>query len=158
MVFMMLNLKLLINLGNQTYVSTHQHDDGGTMIVSFEQHDASILVTGQCHDQDWQYWTGGIEFFHEGHKEFYFVTSLQWCRMASWCVTMVDRMVRDRSSTNHKIMFPVLAMASSYAKMAVIQSRPRRAYAGSILSSLKTFQREDVRKIDSRGVSMFLIF
>ena len=30
MVFMMLNLKLLINLGNQTYVSTHQHDDGGT--------------------------------------------------------------------------------------------------------------------------------
>ena len=67
---------------------------------------------------------------------------------------MVDRMVRDRSSTNHKIMFPVLAMASSYAKMAVIQSRPRRAYAGSILSSLKTFQREDVRKIDSRGLDV----
>ena len=103
-------------------------------------------------DQDWQYWSGIIEFFHEGHKEFYFVTSLQWCRMASWCVTMVDRMVRDRSSTNHKIMFPVLAMASSYAKMAVIQSRPRRAYAGSILSSLKTFQREDVRKIDFRPI------
>ena len=65
---------------------------------------------------------------------------------------MIDRMVRDRSSTNHKIMFPVLAMASSYAKMAVIQSRPRRAYAGSILSSLKTFQREDVRKIDFRPI------
>lgn len=64
---------------------------------------------------------------------------------------MVDRMVRDRSSTNHEIMFSVLAMASSYAKMAVIQSRPRRAYAGSILSSLKTFQREDVRKIGPRG-------
>ena len=48
MVFMMLNLKLLINLGNQTYVSTHQHDDGGTMIVSFEQDDDGILVTDQC--------------------------------------------------------------------------------------------------------------
>ena len=65
---------------------------------------------------------------------------------------MVDRMVRDRSSTNHEIMFSVLAMASSYAKMAVIQSRPRRAYAGSILSALKTFQREDVRKIGPRGL------
>ena len=69
---------------------------------------------------------------------------------------MIDRMVRDRSSTNHKIMFPVLAMASSYAKMAVIQSRPRRAYAGSILSSLKTFQREDVRKIGPADVPHLL--
>jgi hypothetical protein len=51
----------------------------------------------------------------------------------------------------HEIMFSVVAMASSYAKMAVIQSRPRRAYAGSILSSLKTFQREDVRKIGPSG-------
>ena len=103
------------------------------------------------HDQDLRYRTGDLESFHEGFKEFYFMSWLQWCRMASWCVIMIDRMVRDRSSTNHKIMFPVLAMASSYAKMAVIQSRPRRAYAGSILSSLKTFQREDVRKIGPSG-------
>ena len=52
MVLMMLNLNLQIDLGNPNYVSTHQHDDGGTMIVSFEQHEVSIPVTGQCHDQD----------------------------------------------------------------------------------------------------------
>ena len=71
--------------------------------------------------------------------------------MSSWCV------IGDRSDGarpkfyEHEIMFSVVAMASSYAKMAVIQSRPRRAYAGSILSSLKTFQREDVRKIGPSG-------
>ena len=98
-------LNLQSDLGTPNYVSTHQHDDGGTMIVSFEQHDASILVTGRCTIRTCDIGPVASNLFTKASRNSisFIDRNDVGCHHGAWSV--IGRMVRDRSSTNTKLCF-----------------------------------------------------